>query len=215
MIWRIKGKILDKGPSYLVIDVAGVGILVHTPVGLFDRLGGVGDEAELLTHFHIREDALDLYGFAEEKERRLFRMLLGVSGIGPRSALGILSGMNTDVLQTAILSGDVASLICIPGVGRKTAQRIVVELKGPLSEGLPELSLGGAVGTGGNKLSGAVEALEALGLRRSDAYRSAAKVLQDAGEHIGLEDVVRLVLSGSAARPAGGKTEETEAEVGK
>jgi Holliday junction DNA helicase RuvA len=215
LIWRVKGKILDKGPSHVVVDVAGVGLLLNTPISSFDRMGDVGEETELLTHLHVREDALDLYGFSEEAERRLFRMLLTVSGIGPRSALGILSGMNPEGLQTAILSGDVASLTRISGVGKKTAQRIVVELKGPLSDGTLEAGLATPGGRGDDKLGGAVEALVALGLRRSDAYRSVAEVLQTSDGDVSLEDVVRRVLSDSVKTAASEGAGKQKAEARK
>ncbi len=212
MIWRVRGKILDKGPSHLVVDVGGIGFLVHTPVSSFDRFGGEGDDVDLLTYLHVREDAMDLYGFAEEGQRRLFRMLLAVSGIGPRSALGILSGMGTEALQTAILGADVATLTRIPGVGRKTAQRIVVELKGPLSEG-PGAGLFAAGGED-DRLGGAVEALVALGFRRSEAYRSAANVIRG-GADVSLEEVVKQVLADSMARPHSSTAGEAKTEVGK
>ncbi len=213
LIWRVKGKILDKGPSHLVIDVGGIGLLVRTPVSSFDRFGREGQEAEILTHLHVRDDAMDLYGFADESQRRLFRMLLAVSGIGPRSALGILSGMSTEALQAAILSGDLATLNRIPGVGRKTAQRIVVELKGPLSEG-QEIGFLSAAGGMDDRLGGAVEALVALGFRRSEAYRSAAGVIQSDGRAT-LEDVVKRVLAESMGKPRRTDVEESKAEVGK
>jgi Holliday junction DNA helicase RuvA len=213
VIWRVKGKILDKGPSHLVIDVGGLGLLVRTPVSSVDRFGREGQEAEILTHFHVRDDSMDLYGFVDESQRRLFRMLLAVSGIGPRSALGILSGMSTEALQAAILSGDVATLTRIPGVGRKTAQRIVVELKGPLSEG-PEIGFLSAAGGMDDRLGGAVEALVALGYRRSEAYRSAAGVIQSDGRAT-LEDVVKRVLAESMGKPRRTDVEESKAEVGK
>lgn len=181
-----------------MIDIGGVGLLLHTPVSSYDRFGREGEVAELVTHLHVRDDAIDLYGFSEERERRLFRMLLTVSGIGPRSALGILSGMSVDGLQSAILSGDVASLTRIPGVGRKTAQRIVVELKSPLSEGAETVLVTGAVG-GGDRMGGAVEALVALGYRRTDAYRSVARVLKASGAEMTLEELVRRVLAASMA----------------
>jgi Holliday junction DNA helicase RuvA len=212
VIWRVKGRILNKGPSHLVVDVGGVGLLIRTPVISFDRLGREGQEVEILTHLHVREDALDLYGFENENQRRLFRMLLSVSGIGPRSALGILSGMSTEALQTAILSGDVAALTRIPGVGRKTAQRIVVELKGPLSE---EPETGGVLAAGeDDRLGSAVEALVALGFRRSEAYRSAAKAMQAGGE-MTLEEIVRRALADSMGKAPREGAEATQVEVRK
>jgi Holliday junction DNA helicase RuvA len=195
LIWRLKGRILDKGPSHVVIDVQGVGLLVRTPVSSFDRLGRKGEEAEILTHLHVRDDSLDLYGFADEKERRLFRMLLTVSGIGPRSALGILSGMNVEALESAILGGDVPTLTRVPGVGKKTAQRIIVELRGPLSSAS---DLFPTTGSAGDRLGSAVDALVALGLRRGEAYRSAARVAQASGPQATTEEIVRAVLAESS-----------------
>jgi len=168
--------------------------------------------AEVVTHLHVRDDALDLYGFPSHKERRLFRMLLGVTGIGPRSALGILSGMSIEGLEAAIMSGDVTSLTRISGVGRKTAQRIVVELKGPLSEGREPLAVGAGEGAE-DKISGAVEALVALGLKRSEAYRSVTHIVRQTEGEVSLEDLVKRVLGGTVSPAACEEIEEARSEA--
>ena len=132
MIGQLRGRLADKRPNQVLVDVGGVGYLVQVPLSTFAALGELHNEVTLLIHTHVREDALSLYGFLSSREKHFFEMLLSASGVGPSLALKILSGMNVEELVPAIRGGDLARLTRIPGVGRKTAERIVVELKDKL-----------------------------------------------------------------------------------
>jgi holliday junction DNA helicase RuvA len=132
MIGLLRGRLLEKRPNQVILDVGGVGYLVAVPLSTFAALGDLHAEVTLLIHTHVREDALALYGFLSAREKHFFELLLGASGVGPSLALKILSGMNVEELVPAIRTGDLARLTRIPGVGRKTAERMVVELKDKL-----------------------------------------------------------------------------------
>lgn len=132
MIGSLRGKLVDKRPNLLLIEVGGVGYQVQIPLSTFTGLGPLGGEAALLIHTHVREDALALYGFLTAREKHCFELLISASGVGPSLALKILSGMGIEELVPAIRKGDLAQLVRIPGVGRKTAERIVVELRDKL-----------------------------------------------------------------------------------
>ncbi len=129
MIGLLRGRLLEKRPNQVILDVGGVGYLVAVPLSTFAALGELHAEVTLLIHTHVREDALALYGFLSAREKHVFELLLGASGVGPSLALKILSGMNVEDLVPAIRTGDLVRLTKIPGVGRKTAERMVVELK--------------------------------------------------------------------------------------
>src|ERR1700758_5581377 len=133
MIGLLRGRLLEKRPNQVILDVAGVGYLVSIPLSTFATLGELHAEVTLLIHTHVREDALSLYGFLSAREKHFFELLLGASGVGPSLALKILSGMNVEELVPAIRTGDLVRLTRIPGVGRKTAERIVVELRDKLA----------------------------------------------------------------------------------
>ncbi|HUE57877.1 MAG TPA: Holliday junction branch migration protein RuvA [Candidatus Udaeobacter sp.] len=132
MIGQLRGRLAEKRPHQVLVDVGGVGYLVQVPLSTFAALGELHTEVTLLTHTHVREDALALYGFVSAREKHFFELLLSASGVGPTLALKILSGMNVEELIPAIRGSDLARLTRIPGVGRKTAERIVVELKDKL-----------------------------------------------------------------------------------
>ena len=132
MIGQLRGRLADKRPNQVMVDVGGVGYLVAVPLSTYAALGELHTEVTLLIHTHVREDALALYGFLSSREKHLFEMLLGASGVGPSLALKILSGMSVEELVPAIRTADVVRLTRIPGVGRKTAERMVVELKDKL-----------------------------------------------------------------------------------
>jgi Holliday junction DNA helicase RuvA len=133
MIAQLRGTLSDKRPNQLIVEVGGVGYLVNIPLSTFYALGGLREEVVLLVHTHVREDSLALYGFLTAREKHLFEMLLSASGVGPTLALKILSGMSADELAPAIREGDIARLTRIPGVGKKTAERMVVELRDKLA----------------------------------------------------------------------------------
>jgi len=133
MIAQLRGRLVDKRPNQVLVDVAGVGYQVHIPLSTFYALGELHEEATLLIHTHVREDALSLYGFLTAREKQFFELLISASGVGPSLALKILSGMSVDELVPAIRRDNVAQLTRIPGVGRKTAERMVVELRDKLA----------------------------------------------------------------------------------
>jgi Holliday junction DNA helicase RuvA len=132
MIGQLRGRLAEKRPNQVLVDVGGVGYVVLVPLSTFAALGDLHTEVTLLIHTHVREDALSLYGFVSSREKHLFELLISASGVGPSLALKILSGMSVDELVPAIRGNDLARLTKIPGVGRKTAERMVVELKDKL-----------------------------------------------------------------------------------
>ena len=134
MIAFLRGRVHDKQPNRVIVDVGGVGYDVHVPLSTFYNLGDEGAEVSLRVHTHVREDALQLYGFLTELEQQLFERLIAISGIGPRLATVVLSGMEPRDLVAAVQRADVARLTTIPGVGKKTAERIVLELKDRLTQ---------------------------------------------------------------------------------
>jgi len=133
MIAQLRGTLADKRPNQILVDVGGVGYLVHIPVSTFYALGDLHSNVTLLIHTQVREDAISLYGFLSAREKHLFELLISASGVGPVLALKILSGMSVDDLVPAVRSGDLARLTRIPGVGRKTAERMIVELRDKLA----------------------------------------------------------------------------------
>lgn len=138
MIASIRGTLLSAGVDHVVVETGGVGFLIYAPRPVLGGLGEIGSEVRLYTHLHIREDLLALYGFASVEQRALFELLLGVSGIGPKVALSLLSSATADELRTAIAGGDTARLARVPGIGKKTAERLVLELRGKIDlKGLP------------------------------------------------------------------------------
>ena len=134
MIGHLRGTLIDKRPNQVLLDVAGVGYQVQIPLSTFYALGELKDEVALLVHTHVRDDALLLYGFLTAREKYFFELLISASGVGPSLALKILSGMSVDDLIPAIRAGDLPALTRIPGVGKKTAERIVVELRDKLAQ---------------------------------------------------------------------------------
>jgi holliday junction DNA helicase RuvA len=133
MIAQLHGVLLDKRPNQVLVDVHGVGYQVHIPFSTYATIGDLHSDVTLLIHTHMREDGISLYGFLSSREKQCFELLISASGVGPSLAMKILSGMNVDDLVPAIRSGDLASLVKIPGVGKKTAERIVVELRDKLA----------------------------------------------------------------------------------
>ena len=134
MIAQLRGRILEKHPNRLIVDVQGVGYEVHVPLSTYYEVGEEGAEVSLRVHTHVREDALQLYGFLSVLEQQVFERLIGISGIGPKLAVAVLSGIGPAELVGAVERGDIARLTAIPGVGRKTAERIVLELRDRLQQ---------------------------------------------------------------------------------
>jgi len=141
MIGRLTGTLLEKNPPQVLVDVHGVGYDVDVPMSTFYNLPGNGEKITLLTHFVVREDGQYLYGFASEAERFAFRQLIKISGIGARMALAVLSGLSVNDLAQAIAQQEVGRLIKVPGIGKKTAERLLLELKGKLADALPSTAL--------------------------------------------------------------------------
>ena len=177
MIAYLKGVLLERHPAGLVIDIHGVGYLVQVPVSTYARLPRVGGSVELHVHTQVREDAIQLYGFAIAEEKRLFERLIAVNGVGPKLALAILSGLPAESLSAAIRSGDLARLTAIPGIGRKTAERLVVELRDKLPAA--ESSAGGPAATPtGGVADDVISALVNLGYPAPSAAQAVQRVLQ-------------------------------------
>ena len=195
MIGRLSGRLLDKRPPLLLVDVQGVGYEVEAPLSTHFKLPDVGQPVTLHIHHHVREDAHTLYGFLSEAERQLFRQLIRVSGVGVRMALAILSGMEPQAFAACIRAGDTAALVRLPGIGKKTAERLVVEMRDRLGEpaGAAPAAAGAAPApaAGGDPQAEAVEALVALGYRPAEAGRLVRKV---AAPDMGAEDLIRAAL---------------------
>jgi Holliday junction DNA helicase RuvA len=197
MISFLHGKLVDALPTQVTVDVNGVGYDVLIPLSSFDKLPQPGGDVKLLTHLAVREDAHVLYGFATLAERELFRMLINnVSGIGPKTALNILSGMNAVTFRGAVASGDVKSLSQISGVGKKTAERIVVELRDKVgAAGAWEASSAArTLSSSDQKVNDAVLALMALGFKQPDAHESVRAAQAVLGEQASVEALVRAAL---------------------
>ena len=174
MIAFLRGRILDKQPNLLIIDVQGVGYHVHVPLSTYYDVGDVGADIALRIHTHVREDALQLYGFLTDLEQTLFERLIATSGIGPKLAVSVLSGIEPRDLVAAIQRADVARLTAIPGIGRKTAERIVLELKDRLAQmAIPAGAAGAASPASGDRLRDDVlSALQNLGYHRPLAEKA-------------------------------------------
>lgn len=194
MISFLKGKLAEALPTQVVIDVNGVGYEVLIPLSSFDKLPMPGGEVKLLTHLAIRDDAHVLYGFSTETERDLFRLLIRhVSGIGPKLALNVLSGTTPASFRAAVTRGDVKALSCISGVGKKTAERIVVELKDKLGDEAA-LTSGAAATADDQKMADAISALIALGSKPKDAQDAIRAAITMLGPDQPVNALVRAAL---------------------
>jgi Holliday junction DNA helicase RuvA len=190
MIGQLRGKLAEKRPNQVLVDVGGVGYVVLVPLSSFAALGELHTEVTLLIHTHVREDALALYGFVSSREKHLFELLISASGVGPSLALKILSGMSVDELVPAIRGNNLASLTKIPGVGRKTAERIVLELKDKLDAVVVEVERP-APSTPAGVEADVVSALTNLGYET----RTAEKAVEDARKEIGPGNFEKLLRS--------------------
>ncbi|HZM02316.1 MAG TPA: Holliday junction branch migration protein RuvA [Candidatus Saccharimonadales bacterium] len=201
MITFLNGKLVEALPTLAIVDVNGVGYEVLIPLSSFDKLPPPGQPVRLLTHLVVREDAHLLYGFASAAEREMFRLLINtVSGIGPKIALNILSGINVTAFRGAIASGDVKMLSQISGVGKKTAERIIIELKDKVGRGgaLEASSAARALSADEQKLNDAVLALMALGYKPVEAQESVRAAQAALGTTAGIEELVRASLKKGA-----------------
>lgn len=179
MIGLLRGRIADRQPNTLVVDVQGVGYEVHVPLSTFYDVGEIGDDVMLRIYTHVREDALQLYGFLTELERQLFERLIGISGIGPKLAIAVLSGMDPREVLSAVQRGDVARLTGIPGIGKKTSERIVLELRDRLAGIALVAPVDAGSASGADRLRGdLVSALQNLGYHRPQAEKAIDSSLQ-------------------------------------
>jgi Holliday junction DNA helicase RuvA len=178
MIGQVRGIILDKLAPQLTVDVHGIGYEIDAPMSTFYQLPDIGKEVRLYTHFVVREDAQHLYGFYTQEERQLFRTLLKVNGVGPRLALTVLSSATPDEFVRCVLNNDTESLVKLPGVGKKTAERLVIEMRDKLSEWTPTAAKG-AVSEHTERhqaLQDAIAALQSLGYKPQEANRVVTKI---------------------------------------
>jgi Holliday junction DNA helicase RuvA len=186
MIGRLNGILLEKHPTQLVVDVHGVGYEVDVPMSTFYNLPGQGEPVVLHIHFSVREDAQQLFGFLTAKEREAFRTLIRISGVGPKLALAVLSGLSVDELAQAVAMQETGRLTRIPGVGKKTAERLLLELKGKLADALPTVAAGGPT----LAAQDALNALLALGYSDKEALPA----LKQLPEGLSLEETIRQAL---------------------
>jgi Holliday junction DNA helicase RuvA len=202
MIGRLRGEILAKHPPQVLIDVGGVGYEVEAPMSTFYDLPAVGEPVTLITHLLVREDAHVLYGFLRERDRALFRDLLKVTGVGAKMALAILSGMDAQRFAACVEQEDITGLSRLPGIGKKTAQRLVMEMKDRLSglgSGAAHLVIAQAAdapSAADDPLADAVSALVALGYKPPDANRM-ARAVDDGGKTS--EEIIRAALKSAGA----------------
>jgi len=189
MIGRIRGKLLEKHPPQIVVDVQGVGYEVDVPMSTFYQLPATGAEVSLYTHLVVREDAHQLYGFASEAERQAFRQLLRISGVGARTALAVLSGMSVADLREAVSAQDGGRLTKIPGIGKKTAERLLLELRDKI-----DAAALAAPATGGDGRAGDItNALLALGYNEREASWAIKQLPADAAVADGIRQALRLL----------------------
>jgi Holliday junction DNA helicase RuvA len=197
VIAQLRGQILRKGPQEVVVDVAGVGYRVAIPVSTFYRLGEPGSDVELRTYTHVREDTLALYGFLTGAEQELFERLISVGGVGPRLAVNILSGIEVPDLVAALRTSDVSRLTRVPGVGKKTAERLIVELKDKMPPAVPEETpMAPAADRPKEDL---LSALVNLGYSRGEVERGVDRALREDGSGR-FEDLLRRALQIVAGR---------------
>ncbi len=180
MIGRLEGILTEKGADRLLIDVHGVGYEVLIPFSTYYELGKIGDTVSLRIYTHVKEDALSLYGFLTGKEKKLFTQLIQVSGIGPKLGITILSGLPVNEFVDAVMDGDVVRLNKIPGVGKKTAERLILELKDRVADLFPELQEDRVAGVSSSLQTDVVSALVNFGYARNTAERAVSRALEEA-----------------------------------
>jgi holliday junction DNA helicase RuvA len=195
MIGSLRGMLAAKHPPQLLIEVGGVGYEVEAPMSTFYQLPEAGQPVHILTHLLVREDAHVLYGFASEAERQLFRSLIRISGVGARIALAILSGISAEAFVRCVQSEDAASLTKIPGVGRKTAERLIVEMRDRLKQAGSSLAQAMPAGASSSPVDEAFGALVALGYRPPEAQRL-LKLVEDKASST--EQLIRAALQAAA-----------------
>jgi Holliday junction DNA helicase RuvA len=194
MIASLTGRLRRKSPDYLILDVSGVGYQVSVPLSTFCNIPEPGDEISLHIHTHLREDSLSLFGFLTESEKEMFLLLMGVSGIGPKLALAILSSLSVDDLSCALQAEDDSKLCAIPGIGKKTAARMVLELKDKMKLLLPATVIPAGSAVAVAEQDDVISALINLGYKRSQAEDAVKKVTQRRSD-LPVEDLIREALA--------------------
>ena len=189
MIGKLSGTLSEKNPPQVLVDCNGVGYEVDVPMSTFYNLPAVGEKVSLLTHFVVREDAQILYGFGSSEERTAFRQLIKISGVGPRMALGVLSGMSVAELSQAITLQEAGRLVKIPGIGKKTAERLLLELKGKMGADLGPSS----APVGGSTQNDILQALVALGYSDKEAALSLKALPADVGVSEGIKFALKAL----------------------
>jgi Holliday junction DNA helicase RuvA len=199
MIGRVRGTLVHKQPPDILVEVGGVGYEIQVPMTTLFQLPELGAEVSLVTHFVVREDAQLLYGFIDERDRGLFRQLIRISGVGPKLALTILSGMDAASFARCVQRDDISSLVALPGVGKKTAERLLVEMRDKMKDWLGQVDAVEGVSAGGavpvpvtSMISDAEGALVALGYKPQEASRMVAAVNDDNAANS--EDLIRRAL---------------------
>lgn len=199
MISRIKGIVLECTPLLVVLEAAGIGYEIHIPVSSAEKVPAIGSECSLFIHSVYREDSATLYGFASREDRDFFRLIVEkVSGIGPKIGISILSRMSTDLLRSAITSSDVALLSKCPGIGKKTAERLVIELKDKVGLTSEEsVSLADDIGSPENPSAfrDAVSSLMILGYKPADADKLVRRAVSELGSNSSVESLIKSALS--------------------
>jgi Holliday junction DNA helicase RuvA len=193
MYHHLSGKLAHKSPAQIVVDVGGVGYELSVPLSTYEKLPAEGETVRLLTHFHVRDDGMRLFGFLSHEERELFRMLLTVSGIGPMLAMAVLSGSSVEAVKSAVLTADSSRLKKIRGIGTKTAERMVLELRDPIARLGVRVS-GGEASAGEFASLDAVSALVSLGFSRTRADEAVAAARKTLGTQASVEALVREAL---------------------
>ena len=195
MIDSIFGKLINKEPTFAVVDMNGIRLKINITIATFEKLPIVGTPVELVTYLHVREDILDLYGFTDDVERDVFLKLIGVSGIGPRSAITILSGATPQEFKKRIVSEDVKSLTVIPGIGPKTAKRIILELKEKFVDEDADISNIMGIEKTNDEIKDVVHALLSLGYRRGKINEALKKLKDDNMLDGSIEELIKKALS--------------------
>tara|TARA_Y100001968_G_scaffold133731_1_gene121998 strand:- start:1101 stop:1697 length:597 start_codon:yes stop_codon:yes gene_type:complete len=195
MIESLKGILNKKDPTLAIVDVGGVRIGVHITLSTYEKLGDVNVEVELLTYLNVREDIMELYGFFDNSERLLFKLLTSVNGIGPKSALNILSGTNPNSFKKNIINGDISSLTSIPGIGAKTAKRIVIELKDKFIDGGESVALGFQLDSDEEGvIEDVIKVLLSLGYNRNSIDKAISEIATKEVLKEDLEKIIKMTL---------------------
>ena len=196
MISYLKGIIVQKSPTRLILDVSGIGFDIQITINCSKQIGSIGERITILTYLHVREDNLQLFGFNSKEERTLFLQLITTPGIGPKKALAILSGSNVNDLQRYIVEENLAALTSLSGVGRRTAQRLIVDLKEKLipASSADQILPSAMIQEKRNLIDEAIMALESLGYNKNMAQRAIHSIIEQQPDKINLEDLIKQAL---------------------